>query len=142
MAEKRKFSPPVVGGSSLLVIFAVLCLVIFALLSLSTVSADMRLAEKSRTFVTEYYAADSKAEQVLAQLRAGETPEGVKTKETGEGTLCRYQCEISSQQSLAVEALVTEDSYEILRWQVISTAEFKTDNTIKVWDGQQEAEGD
>ena len=135
MAEKRKFSPPVVGGSSLLVIFAVLCLVIFALLSLSTVSADMRLAEKSRDFVTEYYAADCEAERVLAALRDGKTPEGVAVEETEEGNLCRYQIEISPEQSLAVEVVVAEDRYELLRWQVVSTAEFETDNTIKVWDG-------
>ena len=140
MAEKRKFSPPVVGGSSLLVIFAVLCLVIFALLSLSTVTADVRLAEKSRDFVTEYYAADAEAEKLLARLRTGEIPDGVSTEETEEGTLCRYQCEISSTQGLSVEALITGSDYKLLRWQVISTEKFETDDSITVWSGQQEAE--
>lgn len=140
MAEKRKFSPPVVGGSSLLVIFAVLCLVIFALLSLSTVSADVRLAEKSRDFVTEYYAADGKAEEILAQLRSGKMPEGVSAKETEGGPLCRYQCEISSTQALSVEVLVTDSDYEIHRWQVVSTEKFEPDDSISVWNGEQDAE--
>ena len=43
----RRFTPPMVGGSSLLVIFAVLCLTIFTLLTLSTVQADTRLSEAS-----------------------------------------------------------------------------------------------
>lgn len=40
MNERQRFSPPAVGGSSLLVIFAVLCLTVFAMLSLSTVQAN------------------------------------------------------------------------------------------------------
>ena len=40
--NKTNFRPPALGGVSLLVIFAVLCLTVFALLSLSTVQADCR----------------------------------------------------------------------------------------------------
>lgn len=42
-AKKQRFSPPAIGGTSLLVVFAVLCLTVFALLSLTTVQADVRL---------------------------------------------------------------------------------------------------
>lgn len=160
MTEKRKFSPPIVGGSSLLVIFAVLCLVIFALLSLSTVRTDVRLAEKSREFVTAYYAADSEAQKILAQLRCGETPEGVTIEEietesdpesdtetqpapeTETGRLCSYTCKLSSEQSLSVEVLVTGEEYSVQRWQVVSTTAFETADTITVWDGEQETEGE
>ena len=44
MKRKQSISIPAFGGSSLLVIFAVLCLTVFALLSLSTVQAEKRLA--------------------------------------------------------------------------------------------------
>ena len=58
MDEKRRFLPAAVGGSSLLVIFAVLCLTVFALLALSTVQADGRLSQKTAQAVAEYYDAD------------------------------------------------------------------------------------
>ena len=58
MEQKKKFSPPAVGGISLLVVFAVLCLTVFALLSLTTVQADVRLADASVQAVEDYYAAD------------------------------------------------------------------------------------
>ena len=74
MEDKKRFSPPVVGGSSLLVIFAVLCLTVFALLSLSTVRADVRLSEASAQAVSGYYQADCQAEAILARLRSGELP--------------------------------------------------------------------
>ena len=45
--REGKRAPTVVGGSSLLVIFAVLCLTVFAVLSLTQAQADRRLAQNS-----------------------------------------------------------------------------------------------
>ena len=72
MNKEDRFSPPAVGGISLLVAFAVLCLTVFALLSLSTVQAQKRLSDASLKAVGEYYAADSEALRILALLRSGE----------------------------------------------------------------------
>ena len=43
--REGKNPAPMVGGSSLLVIFAVLCLTVFAMLSLTQAQADRRLPE-------------------------------------------------------------------------------------------------
>ena len=45
--QPQRIQTPMVGGSSLLVIFAVLCLTVFALLGFSTVQADGRLADST-----------------------------------------------------------------------------------------------
>jgi len=66
--KKRSDSYPFLGGSALLVIFAVLCLTIFALLSLSTAQAGSRLSLRSAETVHSYYEADAAAEKLLAQL--------------------------------------------------------------------------
>ena len=66
--KQTELSPPPVGGASLLVVFAVLCLTVFALLSLSTVRANGRLSETSARAVADYYAADVKAQEILARL--------------------------------------------------------------------------
>ena len=50
--DEKRFAAPAVGGSSLLVIFAVLCLTVFALLGLSTVRADGRLSDASAKAVS------------------------------------------------------------------------------------------
>ena len=55
--KKRKLSFTSVGGSSILTIFAVLCFLVFALLSLSTAKANYNLSEKSVKAVSNYYAA-------------------------------------------------------------------------------------
>ena len=134
MREKRKFSPPAVGASALLVIFAVLGLTVFALLSIATVRADGRLAEQTRAAVTGYYAADCRAEAVLAQLRAGEMPDGV----TRQDNVYTYSCPISQTQALMVQVKMQGTSYEILRWQAVSTVDWQADDRLPVWTGQED----
>lgn len=143
--EKSTFSPPALGGSSLLTVFAVLCLTVFALLSLSTVRADLRLAQHSRQAVQDYYAADARAQEVLARLRTGETlPEGVSVEtvsvdypDHGE-EIHSYAIPISDTQELQVEVRIdTPDDYEVLRWQVVNTGEWSFDGGLEIWDGDQ-----
>ncbi len=129
--KKRSFSPPVVGGSSLLVIFAVLCLTVFALLSLSTVQADGRLGDAAAQAVTGYYQADCRAESILAQLRAGDIPDDVSF----DGSVYAYSCPISDTQSLSVEVSLDGSDYTILRWQAVSTAQWQPDTGLDLWDG-------
>lgn len=131
--RQRKFQAPVVGGSSLLVIFAVLCLTVFALLGFSTVQADRRLADASIAAVSGYYAADCEAERILARLRAGERVDGV-TETDG---VYRYVCPISATQALKVETRIGgENDWEILCWQAASTAEWDEEEYIRVWTGE------
>ena len=133
MREKERFTPPAVGGASLLVIFAVLCLTVFALLGLSTVQAGNRLADASAKAVTDYYAADCEAERILAQLRAGGQP--AEAAPQGPNTYA-YSCPVSDTQSLEVEVRLEPDGgYTILRWQLVSGAQWEPEETIEVWDG-------
>lgn len=122
---------PAVGGSSLLVIFAVLCLTVFALLGLTTVQADGRLSDASAQAVQDYYGADCQAEIILARLRAGELPEGVHA----DGDTYSYACPISDTQTLQVEVWVEGTAYTVLRWQAVSTAAWQADESLDVWDG-------
>lgn len=143
--EKKRFSPPAVGGSSLLVIFAVLCLTVFALLSMSTVQADRRLSDASAQAVRDYYEADAQAEEILARLRRGEVPDGVTVTElalsSGEGDgwpAAQYVCPISDTQVLRVQVVFPHglgDEYKILRWQAVFADEWVPDDQINVWDG-------
>ena len=129
--KKSSISFPAVGGSSLLVIFAVLCLTVFALLCLSTVQAGARLSAASAAAVEGYYQADCQAEEILARLRAGEVPEGV----SAHGDTYQYECEISDTQALVVEVQVQDGTYSVLRWQAVSTVDWEADDALQVWDG-------
>ncbi|MBO5175989.1 MAG: hypothetical protein J6K04_13480 [Lachnospiraceae bacterium] len=131
----KREAPPAVGGSSLLVIFAVLCLTIFALLSLSTVQADRRLAEASAEAVQKYYEADVKAEVLLASIRQGQVPADAVEKN---GEVYYYRQKVSEVQALEVEVKVSDEEYEIMRWQLVSTTEWEEDDSMDVWNGSLE----
>lgn len=131
MAEKRKALFPPIGVSSLMVIFSVLCLTVFALLSVSTVWADQRLSENAAQAVEGYYLADCEAEEILARLRNGERPANVKAYN---GRFA-YTCAISDTQTLVVEVAVDGMDYNILRWQAVSTADWQASDQLPVWQG-------
>lgn len=143
MAERKKegMSPPALGGSSLLVAFAVLALTVFALLSLSTVQADVRLADASTQAMESYYAADCQAQEILARLRSGELPEGVTNHfydydPWHTGVRYTYACPISDTQELQAEVVIYSVSdYEILRWQAVPVGKWEPDDSLQVWDG-------
>ena len=131
MDKKPNASVTLYGSASLLAIFAVLCLVVFALLSLSTAQAYDRLADASADAVTGYYRADFEAEKIFAQLRSGKLPNGV-IKSTDS---YRYSCVISETQQLEVELLKNDENWKVLRWQAVSIADYKPDESIAVWSG-------
>lgn len=68
------------GGASLIMVFAVLCLTVFAALSLATAAAEYRTAERFADSTAAYYKADSEAvtvrngiQNMLAEGAAPET---------------------------------------------------------------------
>ena len=126
--KKERFSPPAVGGTSLLVSFAVLLLTMLALLSLSQARSDRRLAEKTAENVRAYYAADLEAQKTYARLRSGEDVPGVT--ETGGRWCCSFP--ITQYQTLFVE--IDPVTLEVLRWQTISHPEAPNEN-LPVWAG-------
>lgn len=127
MHNERTF--PAVGGCSLLVIFAVLCLTVFALLGLATVQAEDRLSDASMEAVRAYYDADCRAEEILARLRAGEAPAEVCLR----GDTYYYACPISDTQTLEVE--VTAGTWTVVRWQAVSRGSWQAEECWDVWDG-------
>lgn len=143
MTERKKesFSPPALGGSSLLVVFAVLALTVFALLSLSTVRADVRLGDAAADSVRGYYQADGKAQEILARLRSGECPEEAELHPEDAWTLMdryTYTVPISDTQELQVEVLVdpADGSYSVLRWEAVRSEAWTADDSLDVWDGE------
>ena len=134
--KKDRFSVPPIGASSLLSAFAVLCLVVFALLALSTVRSDERLSDASLQATKNYYAADCRAQEILARIRNGETVEGVEAEGQGGYAVLRYAVPISDTQELQVEIGQHADlSCEVLRWQAAPTEEWVGSDDLDLWDG-------
>ncbi len=129
MNENKSTGYAPVGSASLMVIFSVLCLTVFALLALSTVQANRALGDGSAAAVLEYYRADCAAEETLARLRAGEIPPGTEKR----NNVYFYTHPISDTQILAVEVWVDGSDYEIYSWQVVSVMDWQANNDLPVW---------
>lgn len=68
--DKEQSSFINIGSSSLLIVFVILCLATFAILSLSSAKSDYSLSERLADHKTQYYDASSKAETILNEIDA------------------------------------------------------------------------
>ena len=135
-----------VGVVSLIMIFVVFLLVSLAVLSLTTASANARMADKSLSMQSAYYEADARAQETLAQvdgvLRSGGADPGalealgrgiVYDPETG---VIAFDTEISSTATLKSELRVEGNSVSVTRWQTVTDGEWPTDSDTKnLWKG-------
>lgn len=139
--ERGHISIPPIGATSLLTVFAVLCLTMFALLTLSDVRSDARLADASLESTRAYYAADARAQEILARLRSGEdVAEAGETKikvihdgAQPSGQYYEYAVPISDTLELQVLVAVEGRDYQVLRWQAVSTTEWDEEIGLEVW---------
>ncbi len=117
MSKKRISLPPIIGGNSLLLIFAVLCLTVLTLLMLYTAISGGRMSDVSAKATSAYYEADLKAEETLALLRGGELPEGVEVN----GGTYSYEVNVSDTYILSVEANYKSGNWQVTKWKTYST---------------------
>lgn len=141
-----------IGTTSLILVFIVLCLSTFGLLSLSSAKGDWNLADKNAGAVRAYYEADAKGEQFVAMVDRilqdtaaagllGADRERALKAELG----AHYQPDGSVQtdismdfgQALHIELeLVGDAGYQIRCWNICHTEEYEIDNSIPVWTGE------
>lgn len=131
MKGKLRFSPLAVGGASLLVSIFVLCLTVFALLSLTSAQTEQRLSRRAVQTVTDYYQADAWAEELLARLKNGEIPPEI-TEIDG---IYTYSCPISQHQTLFVAVQPAGEDWRILQWQVQAHLPEGEEEPVELWDG-------
>ena len=116
----------------LLVSFAVLCLVAFAALCLSSAGAEDRLSRASAETLLARREADAEAEAILARLRAGEVPEGVRQ----ENDVYDYTVPIAPDRELQVSVRRAGETYTVLSWREVPTGDWQADERLTLWDGE------
>ncbi|HPX00294.1 MAG TPA: hypothetical protein PKY98_06045, partial [Sedimentibacter sp.] len=56
------------GGTLIITVFVVLCLMIFAVLSFTTAYSDLKLSNKAQEITADYYSIHGRAEEKLAEI--------------------------------------------------------------------------
>jgi len=133
-----------VGSASIVLVFAVLCLTVFSLITLVVASNDKALVDAEVRLVVGYYEADALAELILADLLESETVplslRGVEIRtvwndELGIETIYFF-CRISDITALYVHLALFEDHFYILSWRMSETDEWQYNPGLNVWAGE------
>ena len=153
MTKNKKSSyPPVnLGTSFMLVIFIILCMVIFSVLSLSSAIKDQNYSIKNAERTLAYYNANNKAEEYLAQidhiLSDTDSFDALKNKlikmndshiftwDTENNRNIHYYVPINDSEVLEVVLAIhpqKETNYTILTWKQCSISEWNGDATLHV----------
>lgn len=66
--NKKRSSSLGIGSSSILIVFVLLCIVSFAILSLVSANADIALTTKNLLYSQRYFAAENEAEKILTAI--------------------------------------------------------------------------
>jgi len=121
-------------------IFCVLCLSVFAVLTLSTGMNEKRLSDLAAQRAAEYYEADCRAAELLSELSAGKTPaEDVEiTRSDWDGdTLVEFSLPAGGDRTLMVQAVLDgRGGCRVLCWKTGYAGDWETDDTIEIWDGE------
>ena len=148
-----------IGSSSLLIIFLILSLVTFAILSLSGAKSDYSFSQKLADHKTAYYEASNQAERILGQVddtlascstscaNAASYSTVVKEALDGQqyesilletdGQLLTFSVPMEHGQALLEQLEITDytkfDTFYVIKtWQVISTKSWESDQSIQL----------
>lgn len=156
MKNKNDYSGIGVGYVSVMMIFAVICLTVFAVLSLRASSSGYELNKKSSSYTTDYYTADSKAKAILAALdetayyahasgffedNFGEAilSDDVKLFQVSDGFRAEYSVPLNQKLTLNVKVIFFSNTnahsgarYEIISWSTSLNLSEETDASLNV----------
>ena len=148
------------GASSILMIFVMLCLTTFSVLSYVTANADNKMTVKSNANIKAYYRADSEAQEILMKIDAALSQvnseeafqqvidltnaeiNGIAVKSETGSPVFSFEIIINSVNKLdiALEAKYLKEQeravYDILRYKSFSMIEWESDRIPGgIWEG-------
>jgi len=127
------------GSALIVLVFVVLCLSIFALISLSSANYDQALAQVAARNVKGYYEADALAETIVAEILAAKTiPSeilGVEIESFMDSVM--FSCPVSDNKELHVEIALAANAYSIRKWRMQDIDSWELiDIGLPVWLGE------
>lgn len=132
-----------IGSASIIMVFSVLCLTVFAVLTFVTANNEYKLSVKSADQVKAYYAADTGATETMAQIEnivrttssygliTNEVSSLGVTTETVSGKLeLSYSEKMDDYQELHVKLVYDGSKLSVKQWKLVNTAEWNAGDTI------------
>lgn len=151
----RKGTAPMLGGASIIVVFAVLCLTIFAVLTLITAQSEYRISEASVSSVDSYYKADAEAVAFTAELKRlfkeDKNTEALKdaalqcgadeVRSEEDCIVIGKTFPIDKNQALFVTLAAENGTVHVRGWQTVYCGEWDNEQGMELWNGVSETVG-
>ena len=149
MQNERKSSGINIGSASIIMVFAVLCLTVFSVLSFVTANSEYKLAIKSADSVKAYYIADTKATEKVANIekivngKNGSFAEiskeltdcGYEVENTTSGLVVKFKEKVSDSQDLSVKVTYDGRNFCVNSWKLESSASWTPSDSAQLWGG-------
>ena len=116
-----------IGISSIVLIFMILCLAVFSLLSLSDAKSALTFAQKRAETVQIYYEADIEAQKFIRDYRT------LDAEQKQPEAAVVYELPMRSGQTLHLE--LSSDGSDILSYYVYNNTDYVIDSDLPVWGG-------
>jgi len=155
--DNKKYSGVGVGSTSIIMIFVVLCLTTFSVLSLTSANVGKRYSEKLKINANQKIDAQNEANQLLikidmilldasrdlinyeATVQTISSLDGVKVTNQTDAYIASFDIPINKTRFLSVELKIpsspSDERYEIIKWITTSTEADYDENPDKIWDG-------
>jgi len=138
-----------VGSASIVLVFAVLCLTVFSLITFVVASNDRTLVESEADLVSGFFTADAKAESIIAQiLDSTIIPDsifGIDIERhwdyiSGQEYIV-FSSPITDVLSIFVRMSLRDDTYEIHSFRLYNIGHWEYDGSLNVWAGPEDGIG-
>ena len=123
-----------IGISSIVLIFLILCLSVFCLLSISDARSARSFAERHAASVQMYYEADAAGQAFIRDYRNSLKSGGDMAATPNSGTVL-HDIPMDSGQTLHIE--LSADGEQILAYYVYNSSEYVIDSQLPVWGGNE-----
>jgi len=133
-----------IGSASILLVFAVLSMTIFSVITLNTAMMDRAKTNVWKQAVTAYYDADTLAESIIHDILATDkipcTIRGIdintEISDDTDGKLFNFSLPVSEQKELHVKIAVYDDYYETREWRLRDVGNWVIfDEGFDLWPG-------
>lgn len=140
-----------VGGSSIIMVFAVLCLTVFAVLTLMTAKTEFDTSQRLNESIKNYYRADHKASEFVAALQSADNIIEIQVIANKNGAVCEamtdtdsgiflfvdYSVPIDESQDLSIRLEITPGSntevcINIVKWISVYTDEWSSETSLNL----------
>lgn len=148
MAEKRGGRSAGIGGSLILIIFIILTITVFSVLTLVSSQNEIGTVKKTAEVASAYYNAEKEAAVKTAEIKSAVSgindsqsiadisfEKGASASVTPDGVSITFKVKIDDNRSIETVLHAAGGNVGIVAQKIVSDSEFIIDDDLPIWDG-------